>query len=301
MNQDSAIFVYSDKYCCDIGAHVFPVAKYSLLKQKLISELKLKETAFLESKPASIEEIQLVHTKEYVNDIINLKMTQRTMCSELPLTKEIINAFMISVGGTILASNIALKSHFAFHIGGGWHHAFPDKAEGFCYLNDVAVAVRKLQKKKQVKKISVIDCDLHQGNGTAFIFGDDPDVFTFSIHQENLYPIKQRSKLDIGLSDFADDSEYLRGLARGINEAVNNFKPEVVFYLAGADPYKEDQLGTLQITMDGLKKRDEMIIEACVKSNIPIIIALAGGYARETEDTVNIHLNTAKVMMEYVC
>ncbi|RLA92498.1 MAG: histone deacetylase [Deltaproteobacteria bacterium] len=198
----------------------------------------------------------------------------------------------------MLAAQKAIEGVWVFHLGGGWHHAFPDKAEGFCYLNDVAIAVRKLQKENAIKKISIIDCDLHQGNGTAYIFQDDTSVFTFSIHQQNLYPVKQKSTLDIGLSDWADDQEYLQGLSRGIQKALLEFQPEIVFYLAGADPFKEDQLGSLQVSMEGLLQRDKMVFQACKEIMANVVVVLAGGYAVNTADTVQIHFNTAQAFWE---
>jgi len=293
-----AYFVYSDQYSFNIGTHVFPVEKYPRLRERLIKELKIPKSSFIEPKPATIEELRLAHTQKYINDFVNLKWTDRTIRSEVPLTREIVDAFILSVGGTIFASELALKNSCGFHIGGGWHHAFPDWAEGFCYLNDTAIAIRKLQKEKPGIKISVIDCDLHQGNGTAFIFSDDPSVFTFSIHQENLYPVKQKSKLDIGLSDFAGDPEYSAGLEQGIRAGIIKFRPDIIFYLAGADPYMGDQLGTLRVSMEGLEKRDRMVIGTCAKAGIPVVITLAGGYANNVSDTVQIHFNTARVMLE---
>ena len=299
MAMSSRRFIYSKRYFADLEGHVFPIEKYKLLHEKLIKNNLASEKDFLEPEMPSHEDLLLVHTKEYLEDLYKLKSSHRTIYSELPLTKEIVDLFILSAGGTILAARIALEEKISLHIGGGWHHAFPDKAEGFCYINDVAIAIKKLKKENIIKKPAVIDCDLHQGNGTAFTFKDDKDVFTFSIHQENLYPTKQKSSLDIGLDDFADDNEYLSNLEYALNIIFDKFKPDFVFYLAGADPYEDDQLGLLKISMDGLKKRDELVFSKCKKIRIPVAVTLAGGYARNTEDTVNIHYNTCKSVVEY--
>jgi acetoin utilization deacetylase AcuC-like enzyme len=292
------IFVYSDRYICDIGIHVFPIDKFKRLYEKLISESKIPKDLFMEPRPATNEELELVHTKEYLDDLYNLRWTQRTAYSEMILTKEIVDLSILSCGGTIIAAEYAIENKTpVMHLSGGWHHAFPDHAEGFCYINDIAVAIRKVKHDGKIKKAAVIDCDLHQGNGTAYIFKNDDDVFTFSIHQENLYPVKQKSDLDIGLDDFTQDDEYLEKLEDALRKIFHEFHPEFVIYQAGADPYEHDQLGLLKITMNGLKKRDELVMKYCKESNIPFVITLGGGYALDTEDTIKIHYNTALIML----
>ncbi|MEO0116860.1 MAG: histone deacetylase [candidate division WOR-3 bacterium] len=291
-------FVYSDKYEMNIGPHVFPTQKYRLIKERLLAEGLAKEEDFLEPPPINVDDIRLVHTEEYIQDMLNLRWTSRTIRSELPLTWEIIEGYFLAAAGTILAARLALEEKIGFHIGGGFHHAFPNHGEGFCYVNDIGVAIKKMQKEGRIKKAAVIDCDLHQGNGTARIFQDDPDVFTFSIHQENLYPIKERSDWDIGLPDFAGDDIYLGHLASAVPQIYDRHRPELVIYVAGSDPYLDDQLGLLQLTKEGLKKRDEIVIGEGEKRRIPICVVLAGGYARKIEDTVEIHLNTAKVCLQ---
>jgi acetoin utilization deacetylase AcuC-like enzyme len=211
------------------------------------------------------------------------------------LTADVRTSYLAGTGGTILACQKALDTKIAVNIGGGFHHAFPDHAEGFCYTNDVAIAVRRLQKDNNLKKFFVIDCDLHQGNGTAFIFGDDDDVFTFSIHQEKNYPLKQKSNLDIGLADRISDTIYLAYIKKHVPEILDEFAPDFVIYLAGADPYKYDQLGGLSLTIEGLRERDEFVMNECIKRSIPAGVLLAGGYAINTEDTVTIHCNTCKL------
>lgn len=293
-------FIYSDKYEVNIGPHVFSTQKYRLIKQRLISENLAKNQDFIYPKPAKIEDVALVHTKAYIDDMLNLRWTARTIRSELPLTSEIIEAYFIHAQGTILACQEALKKGIGFHLGGGFHHAFPDHGEGFCYINDVAVGIKKMQSLKLIRRAAVIDCDLHQGNGTARIFQNDDSVFTFSIHQENLYPIKEKSDWDIGLDNGTTDKEYLDKLQPAVEKILSEHKPELVVYVAGADPFFMDQLGALRLTKAGLIKRDEIIIHSCWQNKIPIAVTLAGGYAFDINDTVDIHLNTCKVCLATV-
>lgn len=292
-------FFYSDKYYSDIGRHVFPIKKYRLIKERLISEGVISESNILQPRPATKEELLLVHTPEYVEDLTQLHWTYRTSRSELPLTQEIADAYILATGGTILASEKAFADGIAINLGGGFHHSFPDHAEGFCYINDIAVGIRKLKADRKIQKAAVIDCDVHQGNGTAVIFQADPDVFTFSIHQEHNYPTKEVSDLDVGLDDFSDDATYLNHISQAVPEILDSFKPEFVSYIAGADPYRGDQLGGLSLSIEGLKRRDEIVIAACHQRKIPVVILLAGGYAIYTEDTVTIHCNTCKVAISF--
>ncbi|MFQ5864591.1 MAG: histone deacetylase [bacterium] len=291
-------FIYSDRYFADIGFHVFPVIKYRLVYQKLVNEAGLTAEQFIAPKPATHDELRLVHTSEYLEDLTTCAWTPRTSYSELPISKEIIDLFVLAAGGTILACREALNHGWAVHLSGGFHHAFADKAEGFCYLNDLAVGVRVTQKQGLVHKVAIIDCDLHQGNGTAVIFQGDETVYTFSIHQRDLYPIKEKSDLDIHLPIGVSDKEYMSYLKQTIPNILSEFKPELVLYQAGADPYKEDQLGSLGLTIEGLQKRDEFIFEECKKRDIPIAVTLGGGYAFNTDDTVQIHFNTCRLAPE---
>ncbi len=290
-------FVHSDKYSANFGEHVFRTAKYRLLKEKLMKEGYLSEDEIVEPEPASWEELLLVHTPEYLDDLKNLRWTHRTIRSELPLTQEIIDFFRLASGGTYLASSLALENGAAFHNGGGFHHAYEDHAEGFCYINDIAFAIRKLQREGKIKRAAVIDCDVHQGNGTAHIFRNDPDVFTFSIHQEMNYPMpKEKSDWDIGLPDRTSDQVYNTLLEEAVIKIYQEHSPELVIYVAGADPYYDDLLGGLSLTKEGLKERDEIVIGEARRRDIPIAVVLAGGYARRAEDLVDIHFNTAVVL-----
>jgi acetoin utilization deacetylase AcuC-like enzyme len=214
------------------------------------------------------------------------------MQSELPLSAQIVSMFILTCGGTIRASELALDEGASVHIGGGFHHAFAEKAEGFCYLNDLAVAIRDMQSRRNIQRAMVIDCDLHQGNGTARIFHGDNSVFTFSMHQAELYPIKEESDADIHLEKGVRDDQYLGLMQSHIPKLLDEFKPELILYQAGADPFEEDQLGDLKLTIAGLKERDRLIFQWAKERRIPIVATLGGGYARKTSDTVKIHVNT---------
>jgi acetoin utilization deacetylase AcuC-like enzyme len=283
--------VWSPKYQVDLLGHIFPVEKYRLTREAVLAGGLVSEADLVEAPPARREDLLLVHSPEYIDDLTNLRWTHRTRMSEMALTREIVDSYIYSAGGTIEAVRLALDDEACVHIGGGFHHAYPDHAEGFCYINDVAVAVAVLRRDGLVARAAVIDCDLHQGNGTAFIFRKEPDVFTFSIHQENNYPPKERSDLDIGLPDGAGDELYLKELGV-VSLILDDHEPEIAVYLAGADPYFEDQLGGLALTKDGLRKRDAMVFEACRARRIPVAAVFAGGYAAKLADNVDIHINT---------
>jgi acetoin utilization deacetylase AcuC-like enzyme len=293
-----AHFVYSPAYYCDIGAHVFPTRKFELVFQSLL-ESGVSESEFLAPAPADRRLLALVHTPEYLEDLFTCRATPRTLMSEMPLSAWIVGAFTLGAGGSVVAALAAVGSARAtLNLGGGFHHAFPDWAEGFCYINDVALSVRALQAEGLVRRAAVIDCDLHQGNGTAVIFEGDPDVFTFSIHQENNYPLKRRSDLDIGLDDFTGDEEYLELLGRAVPEILDGHRPEFVAYVAGADPFAEDRLGRLGLTREGLAERDRIVIGHCARRGVPVSATLAGGYALDLRDTVAIHAATARTILE---
>ena len=293
------VLVYSDEYVVDIGTHVFPVAKYPMVVDELVHTCGVSRDEFIKPTPPTREQLLRVHTPEYLDDLTHIRWTPRTATSELPLTQEIVHAYLLAAGGTLVAAREAVERRgFGIHIGGGFHHTFEDHAEGFCYVNDIAVAIRVLQKEGRIKRAAVVDCDVHQGNGTAHIFRDDPSVFTFSIHQENNFPPKERSSLDIGLRDGATDKEYLEAMATVIPSRLDAFAPDLVVYVAGADPYEHDLLGGLAVTRDGLARRDEMVIAHCAKRSIPIASVLAGGYASNTNDTVEIHVTTCRKMLE---
>lgn len=290
-------FVFSPEYRADIGNHVFPTDKYNLIYDKLKQENIITENNVFTPERPSPDELLKIISEEYLDDLVNQRVTARTFASEMPVNKAIIGAQILCCGGSYLAAKIASKSNACYHIGGGFHHAFRDHAEGFCYLNDVVFAAIMMLE-LGFNKVATIDCDLHQGNGTAKFFENEKKVFTFSIHQERLYPKKERSNIDIGLDIGVGDNEYLEQLGSALKSIYNDFQPEFVIYVAGADPFILDQLGNLRLTVEGLKKRDEMVIQSAHQKNIPIIAVLAGGYAENIDDTVEIHCNTARVFSE---
>lgn len=289
--------VYSPKYEVDIGTHVFPTVKFRLVHDRLLEENLFKKGDFIEPQPATDKDIELVHTADYVRKLKEGTLSMwEIMTLELPYSKELVEASWLCAGGSIMTAGFALEDGASVHLGGGFHHAFPDHGEGFCVLNDHSIAIRKLEKDGKIKKALVVDCDLHQGNGTAYIFKDDPSVFTFSIHQQNNYPaVKPPSDLDIGLNDGVSDEVYLGHLEKHVPQIIKDFQPDLTLYVAGADPYEHDQLGGLSVTLEGLKKRDEIVIGESRKAGIPVAVVLAGGYAFNLEDTVTIHTNTIRV------
>jgi acetoin utilization deacetylase AcuC-like enzyme len=291
--------VWSPHYACDIGVHVFPTRKYALVLDSLLASGDVTRAQVVEPEPAPREQLELVHTAAYLDDLYALRQTQRVLLSELPITAEIRDASLLAAGGTILALRQALTDGACMHLGGGFHHAMPDHAEGFCYLHDVAVGLRVLQQERRIARAAVIDTDVHQGNGTARIFQDDTSVFTFSIHQENNYPLKEASDWDIGLEDGTGDEEYLERLAWAVPRILERARPDVVCMVAGADPYCEDVLGGLGLSRAGLAERDRLVVEECARRGAPVVGLLAGGYARLPEDTVRIHAETARAVLAW--
>ncbi|MDD5084620.1 MAG: histone deacetylase [Candidatus Omnitrophica bacterium] len=298
----ATLLVYSPDYHVDLEGHVFPTAKYHKLAERLKKELRLPPPFWVESKPASREDILLVHSPKFIDKLERGSLSwDEIFTLELPFQPEVYRFFLLTVGGTILASEIAVENGIGIHLGGGFHHAFPDHGEGFCLLNDVAVAVAKLLKEGKKKRILIVDLDLHQGNGTAYIFRDEPQVFTFSMHEEENYPAhKPPGKLDVGLRGGTDDKEYCGLLKKSLGEIEKQFTPDMIFYLAGADPYKDDQLGRLDLSIEGLRQRDGIVRDFAKRLNTPVCVTLAGGYARNVEDTVTIHFNTAKMFLNMV-
>jgi acetoin utilization deacetylase AcuC-like enzyme len=218
---------------------------------------------------------------------------------ELPYSKELIEASRICVRGTMECLKHSLSLGVSVHLGGGFHHAFAGHGEGFCVFNDIAVAVRYIMKENMAKRIMIVDCDLHQGNGTADIFKDEKNVFTFSIHQEYNYPqVKPPSDLDIGLDDGTGDEQYISSLKEHLPVIIEDFKPDILLYVAGADPYIDDQLGGLDLSISGLKKRDKYIFSLCKENDVRAACVLAGGYALDIEDTIQIHCNMIKSAKE---
>src|SRR5467141_224160 len=320
--------VYSDDYYLPIGSHVFPAEKYKRIHDRLLASGIAEPSDFVTPHPATDEDVLLVHTPQYIEKLKTGTLSQREQMElEVPFSPALVKAFWLAAGGSILAADYALNDGVGISIGGGFHHAFPDHGEGFCMIHDVAVAIRRLQRDDKIRTAMTVDCDVHQGNGTAAIFAgtrsaseplpsvpaatvnpessartaagtrthirDAGDVFTISLHQENNYPAwKPPSAIDVNLPDKIGDDDYLAWLDNALSSGLRQFDPELLCYIAGADPYREDQLGGLSLTIDGLKKRDELVFRVAKARGIPVMVTFAGGYARQVEDTVTIHTNT---------
>lgn len=293
--------VYSPRAWADIGPHVFPMEKYAGVYRRLVEEDGLRDPLRPASSPR--EELLRVHTAAYLDDLDAGVHTWRTAASELPLSEEIAQFFRLACGGTALAARRALERGWAVHLGGGFHHAFQERAEGFCYLNDLAVAARAVQAEGLVERVAVVDLDVHQGNGTAAIFRGDATVYTFSVHQEDNYPVKEPGDRDIGLvsydhrrsgSPWVEDGLYLEILEAALPEVLEEARPDLVLYQAGADPYRYDQLGGFRLTLEGLARRDEIVFAACRERDVPVATTFGGGYAAHVEDTIAIHLATVR-------
>jgi acetoin utilization deacetylase AcuC-like enzyme len=314
--------VYSDAYYLPIGAHVFPAEKYRRIRDRLLASGVADATDFLEPEPATDQDILLVHTPEYVHKLRTGTLSPREeMELEVPFSPELVKAFWLAAGGSMLAARQSLTDRVCISIGGGFHHAFPDHGEGFCMIHDVAVAIRRTQCDGKIRTAMTVDCDVHQGNGTAAIFAGTRtesaplpsvssaavsgapktemrgahagDVFTISLHQHNNYPLyKPPSSIDVDLPDGTGDDDYLAWLDNALSSGLRQFEPDLLCYVAGADPYREDQLGGLSLTIEGLKKRDELVFRVARVRDIPVMVTFGGGYARNVEDTVTIHSNT---------
>jgi acetoin utilization deacetylase AcuC-like enzyme len=327
--------VYSDAYYLPIGDHVFPAEKYRRVRDRLISTGVADATDFLEPEPATDLDILLVHTPEYVHKLKTGTLSAREeMEMEVPYSRDLVDAFWLAAGGSILAARRCLTDRVCVSIGGGFHHAFPDHGEGFCMIHDVAVAIRRLQRDGKIRTAMTVDCDVHHGNGTAAIFAGTRtesvplpsvspstltpkgaaktntthtkmhgahagDVFTISLHQHNNYPQwKPASSIDVDLPDGTGDDDYLAWLDNALSSGLRQFEPDLLCYIAGADPYREDQLGGLDLTIEGLKKRDDLVFRVARARGIPVMVTYAGGYAQKMEDTVTIHSNTVVAAKE---
>jgi acetoin utilization deacetylase AcuC-like enzyme len=318
--------VYSDAYYLPIGSHVFPAEKYRRIRDRLLATGVAESTDFVQPQPATDQDVLLVHKPEYVQKLKTGTLSPREeMEMEIPYSRDLVDAFWLAAGGSILAARLSLTDKIGISVGGGFHHAFPDHGEGFCMIHDVAVAVRRLQRDDKIRTAMTLDCDVHQGNGTAAIFAGTRtassllpsvssstlrdrqgvpvggkmreahagDVFTISLHQHNNYPMwKPPSSIDVDLPDGIADDDYLAWLDNAISSGLRQFEPDLICYIAGADPYSEDQLGGLSLTIEGLKKRDQLVFHVARTRGIPIMVTFAGGYARNVEDTVTIHTNT---------
>ncbi len=289
--------LYSDHYVIELPPqHTFPIQKYRLIREQLLAEGTLSPDELLEPTLAVPTDVRLVHTREYWEQLTSGALPDSTIRRMgLPWSEALVRRSRASVQGTQTAARIAIRDRIAFNLGGGTHHAFPDRGEGYCVLNDIALAVRCLQRDGWMQRMAIIDCDVHQGNGTAAIFAGDPDVYTFSIHGANNYPlVKVPGSLDIGVPDGTGDAEYLRILDQVVPMILTDFRPGLVFYLAGVDPHERDRLGRLHLTHEGLRRRDELVFQACRDAGIPVTATLGGGYGQDIQDTVEAHCNTVR-------
>ena len=287
---------YTPRYYADIGeGHVFPIRKFELVRDRLLREGTLAPSEIVEPREAAVEDVLLVHTEDYVTRLRAGALTARELRRlGLPWSKALVRRSFLATAGTIAAARFALADGVGANLAGGTHHAFPDHGEGFCVLNDVAVAVRVLRRDRLVRRAAVVDLDVHQGNGTAFIFDGDEEVFTFSMHGAKNYPLfKIRSSLDVELADGTADDEYLGALARHLPRVFAH-APEIVFYLGGADPFAGDRLGRLALTFEGLRARDRAVLTECRARGVPVATVMSGGYAADVNDTVEIHCNTIR-------
>ena len=302
--------VYSNDYYLPIGSHVFPAEKYQRIHERLLASGVAESSDFVAPRPATDRDVLLVHTPAYVEKLQTGTLSAKEELElEVPYSPELVDAFWLAAGGSILAADHALNDGVAISIGGGFHHAFPDHGEGFCVIHDVAIAIRRMQRDDKIRTAMTVDCDVHQGNGTATIFagarmaseplppvphfaqhqaapahsppksrmhtGFAGDVFTISLHQENNYPVwKPASSIDVDLPDDIGDDYYLGWLDNALNSGLRHFTPELICYLAGADPYREDQLGGLSLTIEGLKKRDELVFRTAKACGIPVMVTI---------------------------
>ena len=292
--------VYHPGYDLNLGDHVFPSQKFRLLRERLLGDGLAGPEDFVEPEPAGEADLLLVHDRNWVERLRTGTLTFYDILKlEIPYSRQMVRAFWLTAGGTTLAARLALRDGVGFNVGGGFHHAFADHGGGFCAIHDCAVAIRRLQQDGLIERAMVVDCDVHHGNGTAAIFARDRSVFTLSIHQFNNYPgEKPASDIDIHLADETGDEEYLERLRDAYVPSLAEFQPQLVVYLAGADPYCQDQLGGLSLTLQGLQARDRLVLATALLHRVPVAIALAGGYAVDLEDTITIHANTARAANE---
>jgi acetoin utilization deacetylase AcuC-like enzyme len=287
---------YTPYYYADIGeGHTFPIRKFELVRDRLLAEGTLRPEDLFEPTPVTLAQALLVHTEDYVSRLCKGQLASNELRRlGLPWSESLVRRSFYACGGTLAAARTAVEDGIASNLAGGTHHAFADRGEGFCVLNDVAIAIRTLRHEGIINRAAIVDCDVHQGNGTATIFSGDSGVFTFSMHGAKNYPLfKVHSSLDIELPDGTNDATYLEILAASL-PAVFAHDPEVIFYLAGADPFIDDKLGRLALTFAGLKQRDELVLKECYQREIPVTTVMSGGYGRNINDTVEIHCNTIR-------
>ena len=289
---------YTPRYYAEIGeGHVFPIRKFELVRDRLLAEGTLEPSEIIEPCPATLEDVLLVHTEDYVTRLCNGQLTTKEIRRlGLPWSESLVRRSFYAVGGTLAATRAALTEGYGSNLAGGTHHSFADHGEGFCVLNDVAIAIRSMRAGNKIRRAAIVDCDVHQGNGTATIFAGDNETLTFSMHGAKNYPLfKAQSNLDVELPDGTEDNEYLETLARHL-PAVFAHDPEIVFYLAGADPFTKDKLGRLALSIEGLRERDSYVLRECYEREVPVVTVMSGGYGKDINDTIEIHCNTIRMV-----
>jgi acetoin utilization deacetylase AcuC-like enzyme len=289
---------YSDVFVLPLPSHHrFPMGKYARLRTRLLASGAFAEADFRVPEGASDAELTRAHCPEYLRRVTTGALGEAEQRAiGFPWSERMVERSRRSSGATLAAAREALTRGWSANLAGGTHHAFRDRGEGFCVFNDAAVAARAMQVEAGLQRVAIVDCDVHQGNGTASIFAADDSVFTFSIHGARNFPFaKEQSDLDIELADGTGDEEYLWHLERGLDETLERSRPQLAIYLAGADPYEDDRLGRLSLTKRGLVRRDELVLGRLAARGVPVAIAMAGGYARDIEDSVEIHANTIDV------
>jgi acetoin utilization deacetylase AcuC-like enzyme len=286
----SAELIYSPLYDLSDYTHVLSAGKYRMLYDEL------KHERWNWNVPEIAEEAILarVHTKKYLHDFLGARVTDQTMQAEVPIDARIVEAVRAATQGTVLAAELALKHGVASNLSGGFHHSFADHAEGFCFLNDTVIAIHALRVTRPGLKVAVIDLDVHQGNGTAVLLKDDENAYTFSMHEKDNYPVKQQSSHDVDLASYIGDAEYLKLLKENLEILAEVFLPDLIFYIAGVDVFKDDALGGLELTFKGIAERDLMVKN--FMPDVPIVTLPAGGYARNITDTVKLHAQTIRIM-----
>ncbi len=281
--------------------HRFPIAKYALVRDALLAEGIVRAETVHDPARATIEQLRRVHGAEYVEALHAGTLAPAAVRRlGFPWSAALVERSLRAVGGTVEAARHALAHGVAMNLAGGTHHAFADHGEGFCVFNDVVVAAADLRATRDVRRVAVVDLDVHQGNGTHALFAGDAATFTFSMHGRRNYPFtKVAGTLDVELEDGTDDATYLALLAEALPRVLREARADLVFYLAGADPHEGDTLGRLRLTHDGLRRRDAMVLEMCREVGIPVAITMAGGYGRDVADTVGVHVGTARVASGY--
>lgn len=296
--------LFDPSYSFDWPGHVFPTDKYRRTAEELVRRGVVAADGLLRPRPASREELLRVHERRYL-DLLDAIADGRAPWDprmEVPVSRTVVDAFTLSAGGTLQAAALALERGAAVNLGGGFHHAYPDHGEGFCLLHDAAVAVEALRAEGRLRRALFVDLDVHQGNGTVACFRDDPEVYTFSVHEEDNYPWpKEEGSLDVGLDSGTGDRGYLEALDGALGRIAAEFpRPDLLVYVAGADPFEEDRLGRLRVTREGMRRRDARVLRFATEQGAPVVGLLAGGYALRTDDVVGIHADMVEALARWL-